>query len=83
MRKPTICRCKNKGTQISCEVTVKLISAFVFATKIVQSLFFLNLKFQALAIFCGCTALFELDLVGIPKDMFSHDFAQIGCQVNT
>ena len=34
-------------TQISFAVTTKLISAFVFATRIVQSLFFLNPKFQA------------------------------------
>ena len=33
--------------QTSLEVTAKLISAFVFATQIVQSLFFLDLKFQA------------------------------------
>ena len=33
--------------QISFAVTVKLISAFVFATWIVQYLFFLNTKFQA------------------------------------
>ena len=33
--------------QISCGVTAQLISIFVFATQIVQSLFFLNLKFQA------------------------------------
>ena len=34
-------------TQISFAVTAKLISVFVFATRIVQSLFFLNPKFQA------------------------------------
>ena len=34
-------------TQISFAVTAKLISAFVFATWIVQYLFFLNTKFQA------------------------------------
>ena len=34
-------------TQISFAVTAKLISAFVFATRIVQSLSFLNAKFQA------------------------------------
>ena len=34
-------------TQISFAVTAKLISAFVFATWIVQSLYFLNMKFQA------------------------------------
>ena len=32
--------------QISCAVTVQLISAFVFAQKLVQYLFFLNPKFQ-------------------------------------
>ena len=34
-------------TQISFAVTAKLISAFVFATRIVQCLYFLNLKFHA------------------------------------
>ena len=34
-------------TQISLAVTAKLISVFVFATRIVQSLYFLNPKFQA------------------------------------
>ena len=34
-------------TQISFAVTTKLISAFVFAPRIVQSLYFLNPKFQA------------------------------------
>ena len=33
--------------QISCKVTVQLISAFIFATLLLQSLFFLNPKFQA------------------------------------
>ena len=36
-----------KGTLVKKSVTAKLISAFVFATRIVQSLFFLNPKFQA------------------------------------
>ena len=36
-----------KQTQISCAVTAQLISTFVFATWIVQSLFYLNPKFQA------------------------------------
>ena len=34
-------------TQISCAVTAQMISAFVFATRIVQSLYFLNPIFQA------------------------------------
>ena len=46
MRKPTFCICKKK-TQISFAVTAKLISAFVFASRIVQSLYSLNPEFQA------------------------------------
>ena len=69
MRKPDSCLCKIK-VQISCAVTAQLISAFVFPTRIVQFLFFLNLKFQA--IFYSCTDRFVPDLVGTPKDRFSH-----------
>ena len=36
------------STETVFAVTAKLISAFVFATQIVQSLFFLNPKFQVL-----------------------------------
>ena len=45
MRQPAFSYAKTKA-QISFAVTAKLISAFVFATRIVQSLFFFNLKFQ-------------------------------------
>ena len=45
-RKPSFAYAKTK-TQISFAVTAKLISAFFLATQIVQSLFFLNPKFQA------------------------------------
>ena len=38
---------KKKKTQISFEVTAKLISDFVFATGIVRFLYFLNPKFSA------------------------------------
>ena len=51
IRKPTICIGENKGA-----VTAQLISTFVFATQIVQSLFFLIPNFKILAIFCDCTA---------------------------
>ena len=44
MGKPTICIGENKDADL---VTVKLISAFVFATPIVQFLFYLNPKYQA------------------------------------
>ena len=62
---------------ISCAVTAQLISAFVFAAQIVQSLFFLNPKFKPLAIFCGCTAWFVSDLVRNPENRFSHNEAHI------
>ena len=59
-------------------VTAKLISAFVFAKRIVQPLYFINPKFQApIDIFCGCTARFMSDLVGNPEDRFSHDAAEL------
>ena len=51
VRKPAFCICENKDADQlrgnSFAVTAKLISAFVFATRIVQTLFFLNPKFQA------------------------------------
>ena len=53
VRKPAFCICENKdadqlrGYTISFAVTAKLISAFVFATWIVQFLIYLNPKFQA------------------------------------
>ena len=46
MRKPAFFICKTK-TQINCAVTAQLISAFVFAIRIVQSLYYLHPKFQA------------------------------------
>ena len=66
-------------TQISFAVTAKLISAFVFATRIVQSLYMylLNPKFQASMHFCDCTARFVWDLVGNPEDGFSRNEAHI------
>ena len=41
VRKPAFCICENK------DVTAKLISAFVFAIRIVQSLWYLITNFQA------------------------------------
>ena len=52
----------NLGTD---QLHAKLISAFVFAVRIVQSLYFLNTKFKPLAISSSCTALFMWDLVRI------------------
>ena len=47
MRKLDLCIYAKTKAQISCAVTAQLISAFVFATQILQSLYFLNPKFQA------------------------------------
>ena len=56
MGKPTICIGENKA-QISFAVTAKLISAFVFATRMAQFLFYLNPKFEA---FCSFLCLYSL-----------------------
>ena len=62
-------------TQISCAVTSQLISAFVFAMWIVQSLYYLNPKFQASS---HLLWLYSLVCVGPgrkPEDRFSHNEA--------
>ena len=46
VRKPAFCICENKDAD-QLRGNAKLISAFVFATWIVQSFFYLNSKFQA------------------------------------
>ena len=60
---------------ISCAVTAQLISAFVFATRIVQFLLYLYLKFQAF--FYDCTGGFVSHLVRTPVDRFSRIAALI------
>ena len=81
MRKPDFCLCENKGADQlrgSFAVTVKLISAFVFATRIVNissSSYIPN--FKLLACFCDCTGQFVSDLVGNPEDRFSRVAAQL------
>ena len=71
MRKPAFRICENKGA-----VTAQLISAFVFATQIVQFLYFLNPNVQA-----SNHLLWRYRLVCVepgrnPEDRFSHDAAQ-------
>ena len=53
-------------------ITAQMISTSNITTQIVQSLNFLNLKSRA----SSRTARFVSDLVGNPKDMFSHDAAE-------
>ena len=55
-------------TQISFAVTAKLISAFVFAIRIVQSLYYLNPKFQASS--HRCTAVLYRTWSETPKTGF-------------
>ena len=46
----------------------KVISAFVFITWVVQSLYFLIRNFKPLAIFCSCTFCFVSDKIGNQND---------------
>ena len=77
VRKRLFAYAKTK-TQIGFAVTAKLISAFVFATRIVQYLIFINPKFQVsmhlLWLYSSCL---YRGLVGNPEDRFSHNEAQI------
>ena len=53
----------------------QLICAFVFATWIVQSLFYLCPEFPAF--FCDCTCQFASDLIEKPKDRYSGIAARL------
>ena len=77
MRKPTICIYAKTKMQISFTETVKLISAFVFATHIVHFLLFLNPKFQASSSFLRLYRSVCVGPVRKPHCWFSHDAAQI------
>ena len=76
MRKPALCICENKAAD-QLRGNLKLISAFVCATRIVQSLFFLNPKFQASSHLLWLHSPIVSDLVGNPEDQFSHNEAQV------
>ena len=74
--KPTICIGENKG-QISFAVTAKLISAFVFAPRIVQFLFYLNPKFQLSSSFLCLYRAVCVVPVRKPHCWFSHKVAHL------
>ena len=57
----------------------KLISAFVFATRIVQFLFYLNPKFQASSSFMSLYRSVCVEPVRKPHCWFSHEAAQMLC----
>ena len=76
MRKPAFSYAKTK-TQISFAVTAKLISAFVFASRIVEFLYYLNPKCHA-----SCYRLWPYSPVCVgsgrnPEDRFSHNENQL------
>ena len=74
MGKPTICIGENKGAD-QLRSTAKLISAFVFATRLVQFLFYVYPKFQASSTFlCLCSSVC-VGPVQKPHCWFSHEAA--------
>ena len=74
-------RCENRlfayEKKISCAVTAQLISAFVFATQIVQSLYFLNPKFQASSHLLWLCSPVCVGPGRNPEDRLSHNEAHI------
>ena len=62
--------------QISFAVTAKLISAFVFATRIVQFLLYLTPEFQASSSFLWLYSLIGVGPVRKPHCRFSHEMAK-------
>ena len=70
MGKPTICIYENKDAD-------QLISAFVFATRIVQFLFYLNPKFQASSSFLCLNRPVCVRPVRKPHCWFSHEKAHM------
>ena len=64
-------------TQISSALNAQLFSAFVFTTWIVQSLNFLNPKFQASSHLLWLIARFVSNLVGNSEYRFARDAAQV------
>ena len=77
MGKPTICLGEKTKAQISFAVIAKLISAFVFATRIVQFLFYLNPKFQDSSSFLLLCSLVCVWPVRKPHCWFSHEAAHM------
>ena len=80
VRKPTICICKNKGAD-QLRGSREADHAFVFATRIVQSLYFLNTKFHASSSFLRLYRPVCVEPVRKPHCWFSHKTAQILNQV--
>ena len=77
MRKPAFCVCENKDADQlrgNREADQSLCFRYIDSTIPLLPKYE---NFKLLAILCGCTAQFVSDLVGNPKDRFSHKEAQI------
>ena len=74
--KSKVCICENKDAD-QLHVTAKLISAFVFATQIVQSLFFLNMKSRASSYLLWLYSLVCIGPGRKPERWFSHVVADL------
>ena len=73
MRKPTICICETPKAQIRFAVTAKMISAFVLAIWIVQTLFFINPKGGRVGIWAPAHwSLGEIDGLLVPPGKTSN-----------
>ena len=72
---------RKKKMQISFAETAKLISAFVFATRIVQFFFYLIPKFQASSSFLLLCRLVCVGPVRKPHCLFFHEMAHFMIQI--
>ena len=77
MRKPEHYAYAKTKAQISFAVTAKLISAFVFTTRIAQTLYFLNPKFPASNSILCLYSLVCVRPVRQPLCWFSHDMVML------
>ena len=78
MRKPAFCICENKDAdQLRGNPEADQRLCFRYIPYIVQSLFYLNPKFQASSYLLWVYSLVCADLVGNPEDRFSQNEAQI------
>ena len=80
MGKPTICICENKDAD-QLRGNREADHAFVFATRIVQFLFYLNPKFQASSLLLLPYGSVCVGPVRKPHCWFSHEAAHLLCSI--
>ena len=76
MIKPGFCICENKDAD-QLRGTAKLISAFIFNTRIVQSIYFLNPKFHGSSHLLWLYSPVCVGQVKNPENRFSHNEAHL------